>query len=36
MTMNHSVDGRLEGVFQKVFGVKELTEDTSIDDVPQC
>ena len=35
MTIKSSVDGRLEAVFQKVFGVNEVTEETSIDRIPQ-
>ena len=35
MMSESSIDGRLETVFQKVFGVTEITEGTSIRDIPQ-
>ena len=35
MTIKSSVDERLEAVFQKVFGVNDVTEGTSIDAIPQ-
>ena len=35
MMSESSIDERLETVFQKVFGVTEITEATSINDIPQ-